>query len=147
MSQEDFQQLLKRGIAEADRGNHMIALLHLENASRLGSSPLLSSYLGYCISIERREFKPGVALCNEALRLEPDQPLHYLNLGRIYLAANQKAQAIKILRKGLKYGRSPQIVKTLKHLGIRNREVFPSLSRQHLLNRLFGRLFHRLGLR
>lgn len=147
MSQEDFQQLLKRGIAETDKGHTMIALLHLENAARLGSSPLLSSYLGYCIATERREFKPGVALCNEALRLEPQQPLHYLNLGRIYLAANQKAQAIKILRKGLKSGRHPLIVKTLKQLGIRHREIFPSLSRHHLLNRLFGRLFHRLGLR
>lgn len=98
MKDQEFQELLGRGITAADQGNTLVALLHLEDAARYGSTPTLSSYLGYCLARERHQFKKGLGLCLEALKQEPEQLVHHLNLGRIYLAAGDKVLAIKTFR-------------------------------------------------
>lgn len=147
MSGEDFNTLLRKGIASADEGETLVGLLHLENAAKLGSSPLFLSYLGYCSARERRQFRKGLALCQEAIDAEPNNSQHYLNLGRIYLEAGQKTQAIKAYRRGLKLGKNRQIAEELKALGLRKSPVFASLPRENPINRFAGRLLTRLGMR
>ncbi len=147
MTNQDYLQQVKRGVAAADQSNTLEALFHLENAALFGSTPTLSSYLGYCLARERRQFKKGAGLCLEAMKQEPQQAIHYLNLGRVYLAAGEKMRAIKTLRQGLKLGRNRLILEELKKLGIRKQPVFRSLSRGHALNKHAGRLFTRLGMR
>lgn len=140
MAQDEMNQALTLGIAEAEKGNTMLALLRFEEAKKSGTSPLLDSYLGYCIAAERRQFRQGIAFCNQALQDEPNEAAHYLNLGRIYLLTNQKALAIRVLRKGLKYRHDRRISELLRTLGIRKAPVFSSLPREHFLNRILGRL-------
>lgn len=147
MSNQDFRQLLKKGIAEADQGNTLDALVHLENAARLGSTPTLDSYLGYCIARERRQFKEGTGLCRQALLKEPEQAIHYLNLGRVFLAAKEKRLAITTFQRGLKRGRHGLILEELKRLGKRKPPVVPFLSRGHPLNKYLGMVFTRLQMR
>jgi tetratricopeptide (TPR) repeat protein len=147
MTNHDFQQLVKRGTAAAEQKNTLEALIHLESAALLGSTPALNSYLGYCLAVERGQFKNGASLCSNALKEEPGKAIHYLNLGRVYLAAGERAQAVKTLRQGLKLGGNPRIVEELKQLGIRKQLVFSSLTRDHPLNKHVGRLFNRLGMR
>lgn len=147
MADQNFLQQVKKGVAAAERGNTLEGLIHLENAALLGSRPILSSYLGYCLAQERREFKKGAALCLEALKEEPQQPVYYLNLGRVYLAAGDKARAIKTLQQGLKMGKSGLIMEELKKLGIRKPPIFSFFSRTHPLNKLMGLLLSRLGIR
>jgi tetratricopeptide (TPR) repeat protein len=96
---------------------------------------------------ERREFKEAADLCLAALKLEPAQAVHYLNLGRVYLAAGQKAAAIRALRRGVKFGKSRAIIEELKRLGIRKAPVVSSLPRNHPVNKHLGVLFKRLGVR
>ena len=144
---EDFIALTNKGIAAADKGETLVALLHLENASKLGSSPLLASYLGYCLASERRQFRKGIALCQEAIKVEPKQVLHYLNLGRTYLEAGQKPLAIQTFRQGLRLGRNRLIAEQLAILGIRKPPVFASLGRNNPVNQIAGRLLARLGIR
>ena len=147
MSNQDFRQLVKRGIAAADQGNTLDALLHLETAARLGSTPTLTSYLGYCMARERRQFKAGTGLCRQALLKEPEQAVHYLNLGRVLLAADEKRLAITTFQRGLKRGRHRLILEELKKLGMRKPPVVPFLSRGHSLNRFLGLVFTRLQMR
>ena len=147
MTGYDFLQQVERGAAAAEQGNTLVALLHLEGAALYGSMPLLASYLGYCLARERRQFKKGVSLCLEALKQEPGQAIHYLNLGRVYLAAGQKELAIKTLRRGLKLGRNRLIPEELKKFGVRKELVFRSLPRSHPLNKYLGLLSARLGMR
>src|SRR5574337_612918 len=147
MTDQNFLQQVKRGVAAAEQSNTLEGLFHLENAALLGTSPILASYLGYCLARERHQFKKGAGLCLEALKEEPQQPIHYLNLARVYLAAGEKARAIKTLRQGLKMGRNRLILEELKKLGIRKLPVFRSLSRAHPLNKHVGLLFTRLGMR
>lgn len=147
MTNSDFVASINEAIQAADRGNTLVALLQLEDAAADSSSPLLNSYLGYCLARERRQFKQGVALCREALQREPGNSAHFLNLGRIYVEAGQKAHAIKAFRQGLKLGRNPRIVRELERLGSRKPPFFSSLSRNHPINYYLGLFLHRVGMR
>jgi Flp pilus assembly protein TadD len=147
MATQEFRKLFEQGVAAAEQGNTLDALFHLESAARSGSSPRLTSYLGYCLAKERREFKRGADLCLEALKQEPAQAVHYLNLGRVYLAAGQKAAAIRAFRRGVKFGKSRTLIEQLVKLGIRKPPVVASLPRSHPVNRHLGLLFKRLGMR
>ena len=147
MTSEEFHNLVKRGTAEAEQGNTLDALFHLESAAHSGSTPRLTSYLGYCLAKERREFKRAADLCLEALKQEPAQAVHYLNLGRVYLVAGQKAAAIRALQKGVKFGKSRSIIEELKMLGIRKPPVVASLPRDHPVNKYLGLLLKWLGAR
>ncbi|MGD0267314.1 MAG: hypothetical protein ABSD47_20560 [Candidatus Methylomirabilota bacterium] len=147
MTGHDFLQQVERGAAAAEQGNTVVALIHLENAALHGSTPLLASYLGYCLARERHEFEKGASLCLAALEQEPGQAIHYLNLGRVYLAAGQRELAIKTLYRGLKLGGNRLILEELKKFGIRKELVFRSLPRSHPLNKYLGLLFARLGIR
>ncbi len=147
MSGQDFRQLVRNGIAAADQGNTLDGLLHLETAARLGSTPTLASYLGYCLARERRQFKEGSGLCRQALLKEPEQAVHYLNLGRVLLAAEEKQLAITTFQRGLKRGRHHLILEELKKLGMRKPPVVPFLSRSHPVNKFLGVVFTHLHMR
>lgn len=147
MTGQEFRRLVEQGVAAAERGNTLDALFRLENAARIASTPRLVSYLGYCLARERGEVKRAADLCLEALKEEPAQAVHYLNLGRVYLVAGQKAAAIRTLRRGLKFDKGRSIIQQLKKLGIRKEPVLPSLPRNHPVNKHLGLLFKRLGMR
>lgn len=140
-------KLIEAGVAAAEAGNTLLALMHFEEASRTLQPPLLKSYLGYCLTREKKDAQKGIALCEEALRLEPANSLHYLNLARIFLLVGRKPKAIAMLRKGLKFQRNKAIIELLQSLGVRREPVFSSLPRDHPLNRYAGILLCRLGLR
>ncbi|MBN1142282.1 MAG: tetratricopeptide repeat protein [Deltaproteobacteria bacterium] len=144
---EQLQELTRYGVDAAEKGDFTGALHYLENAFRLADAPLVTSYLGYCQAKERGQVKQGANLCMSAIQRDPGNPVHYLNLGRIYLLVGQKGQAIQILRKGLKAGCDPRIVEALKNLGVRKEPVFAALSRDNPINKVAGLLFARLGFR
>lgn len=123
------------------------ALASIERALRLCDTPEWYSYLGYCIARQRGQHRKGLELCRESLALEPDNPAHYLNLGRVYLAKGDKAEALRIWREGMTKGGSPELVQQLERLGTRNRPAIPVLTRRNPLNRFIGILLSRLGLR
>src|SRR5574340_1203368 len=93
--------LIEKGVAFLQEDNRLAALSCFDKAIVIGKSPELLSYLSYCIAAERGQIYEALKLCNEALSQEPDNPVHYLNLGRIYLHAGKKKEALLTLRKGL----------------------------------------------
>jgi Flp pilus assembly protein TadD len=146
MANDNWATLVQQGIVAMDRGDTLTALLSFQDASKVKTTPALCSNLAYCLARERRQIQKGIALCTEALAVEPANPLHYLNLGRIYLLAGKKDVAIQTFRQGLKTGKSSQIVTELKNLGLRKGPLLPALPRNHPLNRYLGLVLHRLGL-
>jgi len=147
MSDQDLNSLICKGLAELDKGNTMLALMHFESAAKLDNSPLVRSHLAYCLASEHRQVQKAAALCSGALQEDPGNPLHYLNLGRIYLLAGHKGRAIQTWRRGLKLGRNPHISAELKKLGLRKTPVFGALRRDHPLNKHLGLLLQKIGLR
>lgn len=144
---EALSSLLRKGELALQNGDTLVALLQFETAHAITPLPGIKSKLAYCLAMERRQYQQAMLLCRHALQEEPDNPDHYYQLGRIYLVAGQKRQAIKSLRKGLKFRRHQPIIDELNRLGLRKEPVFPSLPREHLLNRVTGILLTKLDSR
>ncbi|NOZ24700.1 MAG: hypothetical protein GXO94_01200 [Nitrospirae bacterium] len=119
--------------------------------------PLLISYHAYLTATVGNEYDRAVELCREASRrlkeseasaIDFPYPLFYLNVGRAYLMANMKKDAIESFQKGLSFDPgNREIISELKSLGMRKRPIFPSLSRSHPLNKYPGIILTRLKLR
>jgi tetratricopeptide (TPR) repeat protein len=142
-----YIELTERGIALLNTNERLAALACFEKAFTRGISPTLLSFLSYCIATERGQIQEALKLCNDALAQEPGNPVHYLNLGRIYLHAGDRDEALFSLRKGLSFGEEPTIKSLLEQIGTRERPVFPFLPRANFLNKYTGLLLHRLKLR
>jgi hypothetical protein len=147
MTKPSLSFLVHNGMTAIEQGNTVMALLFFQDAALQAKTPTVVSCLGYCLASEHGQLQKGIALCQEALQKEPGNALHYLNLGRIYLLAKQKPLALQAFRRGVKCPGNQKIVDELKRLGVRKEPVFAALPRQSVLNRYFGILFHRLGLR
>ena len=145
--EDKFQPLVKAGIAALSAGNTSLALRHFEEAAELDESPELLSHLAYCLAKENSDFPQAITLGRSALRDEPWNSTHYLNLGRIYLLAGRRQEAIRTFRDGLLHENNPRIQEELARLGTRKYPVIASLPREHPFNKLFGKIFTRLKLR
>lgn len=148
MSDTDkFQDLVKEGITALGAGNTARALKHFEEAAELDETAELLSHLAYCLAKEKKDFTGATALCKSALEDEPWNSLHYLNLGRVHLLAGRRKEAINTFRDGLLHQNNPRIKDELNRLGTRRYPFFASLPREHILNRVVGKLFHKMGFR
>jgi tetratricopeptide (TPR) repeat protein len=148
-----------------DDGGTLQGLFVLESSPELSAIPSCNSYRGYCIAKERGQFREAVRLCQSALDAEPHNPVHYLNLGRVFLHAGDKSKAIATFWKGISRAPGAEqgvtvaapsqgharehalILDELRRLGIRKRVPFSSLRRNHPLNRIAGKLLATFGVR
>jgi tetratricopeptide (TPR) repeat protein len=140
---EDHYRL---GRTALDAGSMDQAVGHLKSAYELdGATPLYRSYYGLAIGLAERQLERSVPLCRSAATDEFFNPVHFHNLARIHLACGFKAEAIRYLRRGLMIDPGNQgIADELRRLGIRRRPPLGFLRRRNWLNRLIGRLLHRV---
>ena len=143
----EAERLSERGIEAFTQGNILSALHFFEKAYSIANNPVISSYYAFCLAKERGQMSRAIALCSEAIRTDPQNPIHYLNLGRVYLLANIKFDAVKIFREGLKYEENQEIINELNRLGARKSLIFPFLKRSNPLNKYIGILLRKVGLR
>ena len=139
--------LFEKGVQFLRESNSLGALACFEKAYLSEKTPKIQSYLGYCIAAQRGQIAETLKLCAGAIEADPGTPEHYLNLGRVYLRAKRKDEAIAALRKGLSAGDNSEIRALLEDLGTRKRPLFPFLPRRHFLNKYGGIILHRLRLR
>jgi len=137
---------LAEAIELAEAGNIAEAKPLFEQLARLEVSPLVCSYLAWCTAREEGDLANAVVLCRQVIRDDPGNPVHYLNLGRIYLDADRRNAAIRVLREGFRVSPHPPIGAILESLGLRQRPPLPFLRRNHCLNKFLGHLRHRLHL-
>jgi predicted Zn-dependent protease len=141
------QELYAQGAEAVENGDTRFGLKCLEKLYLATPGPLTASYYAVCLAKERRQADRAMELCAEAMEEDPGNSLHYLNLGRVLLATGMKREAIKAFRDGLLYGRDPRISRELEWLGWRHLPVIPSMGREHLFNRVLGKILYKLGLR
>lgn len=141
------EELFQKGKRAIRDGNTLTALVCFEKAREIENSPEIGSFYAFCIAKERGKFQRAFELCRNALEKEPANPVHYLNLGRLYLLLNNKPEAIKCFREGLAIEQNPDIIEELQKLGTRKRPPIPFLKRSNPLNKYIGLLLKKTGLR
>jgi tetratricopeptide (TPR) repeat protein len=141
------EELLSMGTEALIWGNTRTALEQFRKLVAIERLPIYCSNLAFCLAKEKREFRQAISLCNEAIRKEPKNSTHFLNLGRVYILAGQKKDAIRFLRRGLRYERNREIVAGLEMLGARKPPPIPFLKRENPMNRYLGIILGKMGMR
>lgn len=140
-------ELLRRGNKALDEGNTLLALVCLKQAAATIDTPELLSNLAFCKARELAHFDEAVTLCRTAMEKDPDNTLHYLNLGRILLMQGKKTEAMDMFHEGLLHGPDNRISDDLQLLGTRRKPIIPFLHRTHPLNQSLGYILSRARLR
>lgn len=147
MPHEDAVTLVAKGLEALANQDDQRALGCFERAIQLERTPQICSYLAYCLAKVKGDYREANLLAYEALSLDPENPLLYLNLGRVLALGGNPEQALVMLRQGLLYGMHLEILREIEAIGNRRAPVFKKLARSHPLNRLVGRVLARLGFR
>jgi tetratricopeptide (TPR) repeat protein len=142
-----YFELVDEGIALLEKENVLEAMLLLEEAEKLNSTPKVRSRLAYCRAKVNQEFSNAINMCIGAIKEESTIADHYFNLGRIYLLSNKRGTALQTFKKGIKLGPHPQLMQELRKFEMRKPSVIPFLPRDHFLNRKLGKLLSHLGFR
>lgn len=136
----------RRGLALLEAGHGPEGFEHLSRAylSDPQSARYRSSY-ALALALVRGQFLAAVDLAKAAIRQEFYNPDLYLNLARIYLSFEFKAEAVRFLRRGLMVDpENERVQRKLAELGVRRRPPIRFLPRGHVLNRVLGRAQARL---
>lgn len=147
MPSDEQREMYAKGVEAVDSGDTRHGLLCLESLFNAAPEPKVASYYAVCLAKERKDVARAMELCEDAMAEDPRNTLHYLNYGRIYLAAGMKREAIKAFRDGLLYGKNSMISRELEKLGWRAPSIIPSLGREHLVNRILGKVLKKLRLK
>ena len=83
MSHEEAVTLVAKGVEALSNLDDRRALDCFERAIRLERTPQACSYLAYCLAKVRGDYREANLLAYEALSLDPENPLLYLNHGRV----------------------------------------------------------------
>lgn len=132
-------------------GKQKVAFELLQEASiQFPEDPFIMSYYGCLMAVVEKKYRTGVEKCRKAIALLKKQssfgeemmyPGFYLNLGRAYLAASKKDEAILAFKKGLQYDQhNGELLKELRSLGVRKPPPVPFLGRSNPINKYIGRL-------
>lgn len=145
---EEIKQHLRKGSGKS-------ALASVRRALEDFPSDLfLLSYKGYLTAMVERKPDEGVKICREAIdKLESSvpfgidflYPLFYLNLGKAYLEANKKRDAVTAFEKGLVNDpENHDLLWELRKLGVRRQAPLPFLERSNPINKYIGMILHKL---
>lgn len=147
MQPEELNELLNKGKEAVERGYITSAQVFFSQIAEQHSTPEVRSYLAYCLAKSQGRSQVAAKTCIESIRREPDNPTHYLLLGRIYLLTDDKEKAVQVLRQGAKINKDQRLINEISKLGMRKAPVIKSLKRNHPVNRILGKIVARLGLR
>ena len=143
----EVEELFRKGVKAIHNGDTLSALACFEKVLQIEDSPVVSSYLAYCIAKERGQVSMAISLCDDAIKKEPRNSVHYFNLGKIYLVCNKKTEAVEVFRKGLSCEMNQHIVDELHWLGLRKPPVMPFLKRSNPINKYLGIILTKLRFR
>jgi len=99
------------------------------------------SYYGLSLAHAGLSHKVAIEACGSAASKQRNDPLLFLNLGRVYRLAGKRTPAIRAFENGLALAPGNGLLK--RELGLldrRTRPVLPVLARNHPVNRFLGRM-------
>jgi hypothetical protein len=148
-SRPEISDTLRRALdlcraGDWERGLAILGYL-AQSTDRSALPGLFYSYLGYGIARCERRVEEGVKLCQHAIKIEFYQPENYLNLARTQLLEGNRRAAVRAIARGLKIDpHHLELLAVQRDIGVRRQPVLAFVSRDNPLNRLLGRLRHRI---
>lgn len=105
----------------------------------------LDSHMGLAIAMSGGDLGRAQQLCQVGLERDCYQPDFYFNLGKVYLIAKDKEEAVHAFQLGLQLDDEHRGIKReMKKIGIRKNPAIDSLPRDHFLNKYMGKIKKRL---
>jgi tetratricopeptide (TPR) repeat protein len=147
MEPKELNELLNKGKEAVEKGYIPAAQVFFRQVAEHDNTPEVRSYLAYCLAKSQGRTQVAAKTCIESIRRDPDNPTHYLLLGRIHLHAGDKDKAVQVWRQGANINKDQRIISEISRLGMRKAPVIKGLKRNHPVNRILGKLFAQLGLR
>lgn len=142
--------------SELGRKQPARALAIAKEAGRMHpDDPMILTHLGYLIAMVEKKYKTAIDACEKSVNIMPrrlpagldteHKPLLYFHLTRVYQAAGNRQEAVRAVYRGIGFDTDNGVLhRELERLGVRRRPVVPFLGRGHFLNRMLGRLRHRI---
>ena len=132
----------RKSIDSAKAGAYNEAIDLFESREFDRSDPEAISYYALSIATVDGKVRQAAKLCHEAWKLDRNNPVIYHNLGKIYIIAGRKREALKVLRKGLQKpgGKDAGIATLINAMGRRRRPILPMFPRESRANKLLGNL-------
>lgn len=151
LTPRDFLRQVKISLS---KGKQKEAFSLLQRAHvNFPDDPFILSYFGCLQAIVDKRYRTGIETCKKALALIKQSssfgeemlfPVFYLNLGRAYVAAGKKKDALETFNKGLKFDNSNRdLQKEVRALGKRKAAVVPFLDRSNPINKYIGLILHK----
>ncbi|MCK4738932.1 MAG: hypothetical protein KAT46_03195 [Deltaproteobacteria bacterium] len=107
-------------------------------------NPDYMSYHGLTTALRWGKIGLGIELCTRAIKIEAFDARYYVNLGTVYMHAENKRGAITVCKKGLRFDPDNyDLHEILILVGVRKRQVIPFLKRSNFLNKILGTFFRR----
>ena len=123
-----------------------LAVIDASKGNDLAIQGLALTYYGYGIASQQGKIADGLRYCRAGTDKEPWQAENHFNLARTYLLGGHVKRAIAALDYGLGLDPThPLMIDLRLELGVRRPPTFSFLQRGHALNRIAGRLRHRLS--
>lgn len=141
----DLIDEFKQGVKALKNGYPQKALLHLRTAFESEKhNPFYLSFLGLSIARAERKWDRAAELCEIAVQLRRNECQFHLNLAEVYALAGRREKALDTLDAALaSFGKDRRLVRARSRVEKRRLPVLPFLTRDHFLNRTFGKVRHR----
>jgi tetratricopeptide (TPR) repeat protein len=129
-----------------DKGVEYLSYVAAREPRGLGEAGLFLSYLGCAMARAKGRSSEGLALCEQAVKVEFYQPENWANLAEVLLLCGRRREAINAVEQGLdidsRYGRLHEIH---RRLGERRPPVVRFLARSNPLNHLLGMVRYQIS--
>jgi predicted Zn-dependent protease len=107
------------------------------------NNAIAKSFVGYLTAVYKKRAHEGLEICQEAVNMNDEEPLLYLNLAKVYVLVDDRRLAVKTIQKGLKHKSSPyknELLNYYRFLGVRKKPPLAFLGRSNPLNVILGKL-------
>ena len=145
----DISQVLARGADLTARGDYAGALPIFAAVYKTvppEQYPQGLSAYGLCLSKIEHKNKQGAELCEKAMKAQPFEGMHWVNLVRLYIGVKNRKKAVEVLESGLaKHPKDSKLLKVRDEIGYRKTPYLRFLSRTHPLNKAYSNMAGSLG--
>ncbi|HEU4366154.1 MAG TPA: tetratricopeptide repeat protein [Candidatus Krumholzibacteria bacterium] len=134
--------LFNRALEMVNRNRVSAARKDLEMALQIcPRHPAYLSLYGLCVAVESEDYASARKICETAIRMNPNDPLTRVNLGKVFrLQGDNSAAYAEFIAAWKLDNRHPAPASELSRMGIRRPPVLRFLPRSHWANVALGRV-------